>query len=190
MSSNIFSHNIFISQAFSFGSIVRLGEFDKTQQNENVKNFQHEEYTVKAAIVHRLFDENYTLNDIALLKLQQKVTYKPHIRPICILLNSTRKSEIDRIENFGATLWGLNEIRPYLSPRRSDINRLKSNECYASMGVTPESSQICAALDGGASCIELGSPLFKFIKLGGTPALPCTAFRAMALPEPVFIPIS
>ncbi|KAH8367055.1 hypothetical protein KR200_004553 [Drosophila serrata] len=143
-------------------TLVRLGDFDQSHQKENVTNFPYEQYYVRTAIVHNSYNERENLNDLALLQLHGKVTYKPHIRPICILLYSTLKARVDALKTFGATLWGLNEMRPFEKPRTHTINRLNATECTEISA--PKKTEICASFTSGANCLELGSPLGKMFQ--------------------------
>ncbi|KAH8293710.1 hypothetical protein KR054_003420 [Drosophila jambulina] len=143
--------------------LVRLGDYNEFPQNENVNRFPYEEYYVETAIVNYLFNETIFHDDIALLKLRGKVTYKPHIRPICVVANSTLKAEVDTFKEFAATLWGLNEMRPFQNPKTNTINRLNDTQCTETLNA-PESSQICASFTNGGNCLELGSPLGKMLK--------------------------
>ncbi|KAH8347175.1 hypothetical protein KR059_006091, partial [Drosophila kikkawai] len=141
-------------------TLVRLGDSDGSHR--------YEEYYAVAAIVHYLFHESEYLSDLALLKLQSKVTYKPHIRPICVLLNSEKKAEVDEFKDFYITHWGLNEFRFFPSPRTNTISRLNGNQCLDVYNSAPESSQICAQFNSGASCLEHGSPLSGMINYKDT----------------------
>ncbi|KAH8246984.1 hypothetical protein KR032_006114 [Drosophila birchii] len=144
-------------------TLVRLGDFDGFPQNENVKYFPYEEYYIKTANIHYMFDEIENLENLALLKLPMKVTYKRHIRPICVLLNSANKATVDTLMEFDATLCGLNEMRPFPKPKINIISRLNAIDCIDVFNSPQESSQICAAFESGASCLEQGSPLSKML---------------------------
>ncbi|EEB19288.1 trypsin-zeta, putative [Pediculus humanus corporis] len=60
---------------------VRLGEYDVTKTNENLR---HEDRNVGKIILHPKYDNETLLHDIALLKLQYPAKQRPHIDIVCL----------------------------------------------------------------------------------------------------------
>lgn len=61
--------------------VVRLGEWDTQNTDEFLP---HEDYEVEEVIVHPQYRSNNLFNDIAILKLDADVKYKPHIDTACL----------------------------------------------------------------------------------------------------------
>ncbi|XP_054156203.1 phenoloxidase-activating factor 2-like, partial [Oppia nitens] len=61
--------------------VVRLGEWDTQHTNEF---YAHEDYTVESVAMHPNFRNGSLWNDIAVLTLNKKVEFKPHIDSICL----------------------------------------------------------------------------------------------------------
>ena len=81
--------------------LVRLGEWD----TQTTKEFlPHEDYKVVSIAIHPSFKEGSLWNDIALLKLDHKVEFKPHIDSICL---PNTDENFDAIECV-TTGWGKN----------------------------------------------------------------------------------
>lgn len=71
----------FDRQSSEYHLIVRLGEWD----TQTTKEFlPHEDYKVVSIVIHPAFRKASLWNDIALLKLDRKVDFKPHIDSICL----------------------------------------------------------------------------------------------------------
>ena len=81
--------------------VVRLGEWDTQTTNEFLP---HEDYKVVSIVVHPAFRNASLWNDIALLKLDRKVEFKPHIDSICL---PNIKQTFDGMECV-TTGWGKN----------------------------------------------------------------------------------
>ena len=81
--------------------MVRLGEWDTQTTDEFLP---HEDYKVKSIAIHPAFREGSLWNDVALLKLDRKVEFKPHIDSICL---PNAKENYDTIECV-TTGWGKN----------------------------------------------------------------------------------
>ncbi|XP_053204100.1 LOW QUALITY PROTEIN: phenoloxidase-activating factor 2-like [Panonychus citri] len=60
---------------------VRLGEWDTANENEF---YPHEDYDVEKIIIHPEFRGNNLWNDIALIRLNRRVQFKPNIDSICL----------------------------------------------------------------------------------------------------------
>lgn len=119
----------------------------------------YEDYYVRKAIVNILYNETTYLNDIALLKLQSKVGYKPHIRPICLSLNDNTIARAGIAKKFTATLLG----------ETITMHRLHPNQCHDIFLFPLQRTQICAKNQNAASCVETGSPLGKNMQVRGSP---------------------
>uniref|UniRef100_T1IUP9 Peptidase S1 domain-containing protein n=1 Tax=Strigamia maritima TaxID=126957 RepID=T1IUP9_STRMM len=61
--------------------LVLLGEYDLTNENENLKTIQR---NVRRVIAHRDFVQATFENDIALLEMDRPVDLQPHIVPVCL----------------------------------------------------------------------------------------------------------
>lgn len=60
---------------------VRLGEWDTQKTTEFLP---HEDYLVERVLIHPKFNPNNLWNDIALLKLDRPVNFKPNIDSVCL----------------------------------------------------------------------------------------------------------
>jgi len=61
--------------------VVRLGEWDTQSTSEFLP---HEDFNVKSIVAHPSYRNSSLWNDIALLKLDRKVIYKPNIESVCL----------------------------------------------------------------------------------------------------------
>lgn len=83
---------------------VRLGDWNlKRSADEDTTEFD-----ISRIIVHPLYNETMLYNDIALLKLREKITFRNTIRPACLF----DKDEIP-VNKYTATGWGRNETCEY-----------------------------------------------------------------------------
>lgn len=61
--------------------MVRIGDFDLTDDDPIDR---HLDRTVSKIVVHPNFNGITYENDVALLKLEQKVNFADHIQPVCL----------------------------------------------------------------------------------------------------------
>lgn len=87
---------------------VRLGEWDTQKDNEFLP---HEDFKVIQMHLHEYFKNNSLWNDIAVLKLDRKVTFAPNIDTICL----PRANEVFDGQNCVTTGWGKTAYRTYTS---------------------------------------------------------------------------
>lgn len=69
--------------------VVRLGEHNLKTDTDG----PHEDFGISVRIVHEKFNTVSFANDIAILKLDKKVTFKDRIKPICLPLEGPFTSE-------------------------------------------------------------------------------------------------
>ena len=60
---------------------IRLGEWDWSKESEKIK---HETYEIQDVVLHPDFTRIDYKNDLALVKLNEKVKFKPYILPVCL----------------------------------------------------------------------------------------------------------
>ncbi|CAO1427631.1 unnamed protein product [Diamesa serratosioi] len=163
---------------------VRLGEWDLSQQKDCDDSLLNEVVCapppIDIAIEEKIMHEKYSPsssnqhNDIALLRMRQKVTYGEFIRPICLPTSPSLRSANAVGEKLTTAGWGKTE-----SGEKSDI-KLKvlvpiydSQQCsakYKSKGRNISTNQICAGGNAGEdSCRgDSGGPLMG-LKSDGIP---------------------
>ncbi|XP_016967782.1 serine protease grass [Drosophila biarmipes] len=96
---------------------VRLGEHDLNSSQDcttyDYKKFcapPVEEFSIEKAIIHEEFNPFSAWFDVALLKLDRKVVFKDHIRPICLPLTDQLLAFTSNIgQSFLAVGWGKTE---------------------------------------------------------------------------------
>lgn len=81
--------------------VVRMGEWDTQTTTEFLP---HEDYSVTSIAIHPSFRNGSLWNDIALLKLDRKVEFRPNIESICL----PQTTEIFDGQECVATGWGKN----------------------------------------------------------------------------------
>lgn len=113
-------------------------------------------------------------NDIALLRLSRCVTYKHHIRPICILLNPRKKSLTDATQEFTAVGWGRTQTQVSSNVlQTATLNRLPMSRCdelfWNKDNKTDSAAQFCAGSSNGTDACEgdSGGPLYAPFKYAG-----------------------
>ncbi|CAG2162038.1 unnamed protein product [Oppiella nova] len=70
-----FSHNS------EYKLVVRLGEWDTQKTSEFL---HHEDYKVENIVIHKAFRNGSLWNDVAILRLESEVQFKPHIDSVCL----------------------------------------------------------------------------------------------------------
>ncbi|XP_017044394.1 serine protease grass [Drosophila ficusphila] len=156
--------------------IARLGEYDWRRSRDcNVFGCApgHREYTVAKIYSHSMYglDDTY---DIALLKLNQEVTFSEYIRPICLVILENQGewfSFVDAQKEFTVTGWGSTETRS-LSPtlKIANITQTDRASCHDRYGFSVDHNQICAGDPDGFACTgDSGGPLGMYVDLGFGP---------------------
>ncbi|XP_039483723.1 serine protease grass [Drosophila santomea] len=148
---------------------VRLGEYDDstTEDCDNwVCNPRAEEYDVDMAIRHGKYSEHRNLNDIALLRLAVYVTFKVHIKPICIILDTTMREKFDSVQWFIATGWGeTNTNRTGGALQTIHLQRYDPIQCKRALGRPVQQNQFCAGSLGSDTCHgDSGGPLIQNVR--------------------------
>ncbi|XP_068205083.1 venom protease-like [Palaemon carinicauda] len=69
--------------------VVRLGEHNLDVETDG----QHEDFGIEVRIIHENFNTISFANDIAILKLDKKVTFRDRIRPICLPIEGPFNSQ-------------------------------------------------------------------------------------------------
>ncbi|CAG2167310.1 unnamed protein product [Oppiella nova] len=142
---------------------VRLGDYNLRAHTEQLA---HEEYGVRRKVVNEAYNPATYQNDIALLELNQEITFREHIIPICL----PQKGQNFTGEKATATGWGRTQYGISTSPgvlQKVDVEVIDSDECQKWMKSVGRRENIfpnmmCAGYkDGGRdSCQgDSGSPL-------------------------------
>ncbi|CAD6992754.1 unnamed protein product [Ceratitis capitata] len=162
-------------------STVRLGEWDTNTNPDcqvdarGVKNCAptHIDVPIEKAIPHPKFDPRSTnqVNDIALLRLKQTITFTDFIQPICLPLSTNlRNAAFDDII-MDVAGWGKTEAKSRSNVKlKAEVTGVLLESCrkvYQQQNIVLESSQLCAGGKSGVdSCRgDSGGPL---IGLGTT----------------------
>ncbi|XP_050511896.1 phenoloxidase-activating factor 1 isoform X1 [Diabrotica virgifera virgifera] len=148
---------------------VKLGEHDKTKERDCDKNGNCNEKPVITGIERVMFHEKYDAtdrtspNDIAVLRLNQRITYTDFIRPICL----PEPNEGSTIDDYLTTAgWGLTEHDATNVKLKVDLPFRTRDDCmtaFRSARLRLTEAQICAGgEDGKDSCKgDSGGPLMK-----------------------------
>lgn len=72
---------IFISSDNQASMVIRLGEWDTQNTDEFMP---HEDYGVAEIKIHPMYKKNNLFNDIAVVKLNKDVKFKPNIDTACL----------------------------------------------------------------------------------------------------------
>ncbi|KAH8284820.1 hypothetical protein KR054_001461, partial [Drosophila jambulina] len=155
---------------------VTLGEYNRDQAEDCLGNLcmdPVETYDVNMALRHKFYNSEKIQNDIGMLRLDRRVTYKrefllsclnnkqhqppssptAHIQPICVFVDSKLKPLVDNLTWFDATGWG--HTRPGVTARVLQdlkLNRRPFKDCELMFGKQMFSSQICSGNDDSNLC--------------------------------------
>ena len=85
---------------------VRLGEWDTQKTDEFLP---HEDYDVSQILIHPSFNSKNLWNDIAILRVDREIYFKPNIDSICL----PSPNEVFEGQHCVTTGWGKNAYRKY-----------------------------------------------------------------------------
>ncbi|KAH8246558.1 hypothetical protein KR038_006362 [Drosophila bunnanda] len=167
---------------------VRLGEYDTTTYNDcNGSDCipPYEEFAIDKAIRNKDYSRTNRFHDIALLRLAERVEYKAHIKPICLLTNMALHSQVENMQQFVATGWGSNTPgSPSRTLKAIHMNRLDRSVCRERYLVECTSDQICVGHDTGVSCSgDSGGPMGHMVRIGGRTAFVQVGIVSYGNPE-------
>ncbi|XP_072394640.1 phenoloxidase-activating factor 1-like [Diabrotica undecimpunctata] len=149
---------------------VKLGEHDKTKEIDCDKDGNCNQKPIMAEIESFTFHEDYdpndktSPNDIAIIRLNQRITYTDFIRPICLPEPNEGSVRDDELTTAG---WGLTEHDAATNVKlKVEVPFRTRDECmtaFRSARLRLRDSQICAGgVDGKDSCKgDSGGPLMK-----------------------------
>ncbi|CAO1427647.1 unnamed protein product [Diamesa serratosioi] len=156
---------------------VRLGEWDTTTENDCDDSFVNENVCAPPAIdiqIEQLIPhENYQPNagnqhnDIALLRLAQKVTFNEFVAPICLPFESAVRNNNFVNQTLSVAGWGKTESvsasNLKLKVNVDGVTNSKCQDIYGSQNREIVGSQVCAGgLKGKDSCRgDSGGPLMR-----------------------------
>ncbi|EDW38974.1 GL13652 [Drosophila persimilis] len=162
---------------------VRLGEWDTNTDPDCVteKNGQktcapgHIDIEVEKLIIHEEYVPNSIdqMNDIALLRLKQSVSYSDYVRPICLGVNGDVRTNLFEGYAMDVAGWGLTEKKvpsPWKLKITVDVWNLKTcQDKYSPYKYKLNDNQLCA---GGKANVDTcggdsGGPLMVAINTGG-----------------------
>ncbi|KAH8254096.1 hypothetical protein KR032_008362 [Drosophila birchii] len=153
--------------------MVRLGEYNRDQEEDCLNNLcmeQYEEYGVNMAFRHKFYKREDRTNDIGMLRLDRRVTYKAHIQPICVFVDAKLKPLVDRLTWFNATGWGSQKARGVGARVLQELrlNRRPFDQCERRFGNRLMSTQICSGNDDSNLCNgDSGGPQGREMSYGG-----------------------
>ncbi|KAH8254104.1 hypothetical protein KR032_008443 [Drosophila birchii] len=123
-----------------------------------------EDINVIAAHTYKEYENITHTHDIALLRLSRCVSYNDYIQPICISLNSQRKSFMDTTYmRFTAVGWGKTRNQTSSNVLQTvSLKRFPKSKCYENFWNNDTSTQICAGSTTGTDACggDSGGPLY------------------------------
>uniref|UniRef100_A0A1B0FEG8 limulus clotting factor C n=1 Tax=Glossina morsitans morsitans TaxID=37546 RepID=A0A1B0FEG8_GLOMM len=150
---------------------VRLGEHDLSNdfdcEQRGTKEFcapPVENFGVDHIILHPKYTVRSTSNDVALVKLDRKVEFKTHIKPIC--LPATQRSiEVNVNEKIFVAGWGATEAGSQSSLLlKAFVQQYNDSVCRNAFKIELSEKHICAGdvENGHDTCKgDSGGPLFQ-----------------------------
>ncbi|XP_043644410.1 serine protease grass [Drosophila teissieri] len=154
---------------------ARLGEYDWTREidciNEHTCAPRYEEHRVSRIYTHPSY-RSVGAYDIALLKLQQPVSYTGAIRPICLVMPNYKDqwySFVNSAKEFNVTGWGATKTAPVSHIlQTARLTQIDRGVCHDQHGFSVDHTHICAGSSKSAPCIgDSGSPLGMEVRLNG-----------------------
>ncbi|KAH8301641.1 hypothetical protein KR059_007331 [Drosophila kikkawai] len=144
---------------------ARLGEYDSmTRIGCTVHGCspKSEEYDIDMAI-------QKGANDIALLRLSRLVNFNEHIKPICLITDPWKWTDLPYLKDFIATGWGDTKTnRTRGSLQEVTLNRYNSIRCEQRLWRYVQEDQFCAGSPYGDTCNgDSGGPLGKSLTHNG-----------------------
>uniref|UniRef100_A0A1A9VFY2 CLIP domain-containing serine protease n=1 Tax=Glossina austeni TaxID=7395 RepID=A0A1A9VFY2_GLOAU len=150
---------------------VRLGEHDLSKdfdcEQRGTKEFcapPVEDFGVERIIVHPKYTVRSTSNDVALVRLDRKVEFKTHIKPIC-LPTTQRSIEVNTNEKIFVAGWGATEAGSQSSLLlKAFVQRYNDSVCRNAFKIELSEKHICAGdvENGHDTCKgDSGGPLFQ-----------------------------
>ncbi|KAL9893732.1 serine protease grass-like isoform 1-T1 [Glossina fuscipes fuscipes] len=150
---------------------VRLGEHDLSNdvdcEQRGTKEFcapPVENFGVERIIIHPKYTVRSTSNDVALVKLDRKVEFKAHIKPIC-LPATQRSMEVNINEKIFVAGWGATEAGSQSSLLlKAFVQRYNHSVCGNAFKIVLSEKQLCAGdiENGHDTCKgDSGGPLFQ-----------------------------
>ncbi|UYV69958.1 hypothetical protein LAZ67_7001324 [Cordylochernes scorpioides] len=115
----------FTLEANGFPLLVRVGEWDTQSTNEFLP---HEDHKVAHIAIHPEFRPGSLWNDVAVLTLEDEVTFKPHIESACL----PRPDDIFENHECVVTGWGKNSFKGgrYTNIMKEvNLNVLDNHQC-------------------------------------------------------------
>ncbi|KAH8401577.1 hypothetical protein KR009_006680, partial [Drosophila setifemur] len=145
--------------------IVRLGEHDRDDLADGAM-----EYLTDMAFRHNYFAKQTHSNDIAMLRLESRVTYSENVSPICVILDYSYYPQFESLAALKGSGWGRTDANSRTSRvlQQLDINRLDRQECAQRFNQTVPSSQICVGNQDSNLCNgDSGGPLGALMSIYG-----------------------
>ncbi|XP_017097733.2 trypsin alpha-like [Drosophila bipectinata] len=160
---SIYREDIVITAAHCMASIrpislsVRVGSTDSNSGGQSVR--------VSKILVHEDYDENTVANDVAVLRLESRLTLNASVRAIPLAYKVPRTADSARVSGWGAIGYQKPASSTLLA---ADVAIVDQDQCNRAYGGLIQNVMICASAPGKDSCQgDSGGPLVSGGKLVG-----------------------
>ncbi|KAH8324517.1 hypothetical protein KR074_009276 [Drosophila pseudoananassae] len=136
---------------------VRVGSTDSNSGGQSVR--------VSKILLHEDYDENTVANDVAVLRLESRLTLNASVRAIPLAYKVPRTADSARVSGWGAIGYQMPASSTLLA---ADVAIVDQDQCNRAYGGLIQNVMICASSPGKDSCQgDSGGPLVSGGKLVG-----------------------
>ncbi|EDV55464.1 melanization protease 1 [Drosophila erecta] len=172
----LINHRFILTAAHCISEVdsltVRLGEYNSLTSVDcdgSDCNPPSEDFQVELSFRHRGYSKINRIHDIGLLRLAKSVRYKVHIKPICLITNTTLQAQIGRLHRLVVTGWGRSAAQYTNHIVKSiRVTREPWSVCSKTYLKTRPWTQICVSHQSGEACSgDSGGPMGHAVRHNG-----------------------